>query len=74
MCAELQQTEKQTGLKDERRRSSVVLEQRQQVVAAVVGKVGGAKVGQQLVRVGQLRKKLDDSQKREKKNRERERN
>lgn len=40
-------------------RWSVVLEQRQQVIAAVVWQVGGAQVGQQLVRVGQLRKKLN---------------
>lgn len=40
-------------------RRSVVLEQGQQVIAAVVGQVGRAQVGQQLVRVGQLRKKLD---------------
>lgn len=38
---------------------SVVLKQGQQVIAAVVGQVGRAQVGQQLVRVGQLRKKLD---------------
>lgn len=43
-------------------KSSVVLEQRQQVVAAVVGEVGGAEVRQQLVRVCQLRKKLNDEQ------------
>lgn len=43
-------------------RTSVVLEERQQVVAAVVGQVGGAQVGQQLVRVGQLRQELDDGQ------------
>lgn len=39
-------------------RWSVVLEQRQQIVAAVVGKVWRTQVGQQLVWVGQLRKKL----------------
>lgn len=41
-------------------RRSVVLEQRQQVIAAVVGQVRGAQVGQQLVRIGQLREKLGD--------------
>lgn len=41
-------------------KSSVVLEQRQQVVAAVVGEVGGAEVRQQLVGVCQLREKLND--------------
>ena len=43
------------------RGSSVVLEQGQQVVAAVAGEVGGAQVGQQLVRVGQLGKELGNS-------------
>lgn len=39
---------------------SVVLEQRKQIVTAVVGKVRRAQIGQQLIWVGQLRKKLDD--------------
>lgn len=44
-------------------RRSVVLKQRQQVVAAVVGQVGGTQVGQQLVWIGQLREKLDGTEK-----------
>jgi len=42
-------------------RRSVVLEQRQQVVAAVARQIRGAQVGQQLIGVGQLRKKLQRS-------------
>lgn len=39
---------------------SVVLEQRKQIITAVVGKVRRPQIGQQLIWVGQLRKKLDD--------------
>lgn len=47
-------------------RRSVVLEQRQQVIAAVVGQVRGTQIGQQLVWIGQLREKLDGREKRNK--------
>lgn len=36
----------------------VVLKQREQVIAVVVGKVRGSQVGQQLIRVGQIWKQL----------------
>lgn len=36
----------------------VVLKQREQVITVVVGKVGGAQVGQQLIWVGQIWKQL----------------
>lgn len=41
---------------------SVVLEEREQVVTAVCGEVGGAQVGQQLIRVGELREQLRTKQ------------
>lgn len=43
---------------DGRPEASVGLEQRQQVVTAVVGEVGGAQVRQQLVRVGEFGEEL----------------
>lgn len=42
--------------------ASVVLKQRQQVVVVVARQVRRAEVGQQLVRVGQLRKQLQEQQ------------
>lgn len=60
--------EADAGLEDDPRGSSVVLKQRQQVITAVAGKVGGAQVGQQLVRVGQFGKKLENRQRRKKRN------
>lgn len=47
-------------------RRSVVLEQRQQVIAAVVRQVGGTQIGQQLVWIGQLREKLNGRDKQNK--------
>lgn len=43
--------------------TSVVFEQRQQVVVAVVWEVRGSKIRQQLIWIGQFRKKLHDTQK-----------
>lgn len=38
--------------------TSVVFKQRKQIIVAVVGEIGRSQVGEQLIRIRQLRKKL----------------